>query len=427
MCDAVSYTLADWTKHIPESEIRRILRYNPKFYFGGGKPGALPLEAFREILQRITNELKKSPSIGSHFLLDYGQTEGLPDLCKVLAERLRTRDGVPLDSEDGWKDVIITSGSQQTLYALLDVFIRPKDLILVTRPSYLGFVTPAVKLGAELVSLPTDKDGILPEAVETACRECERLLGRTPKMLYVVPFSDNPKGTTLPESRKRELFALAEQWDFLIAEDVAYKEIRYGTDLPPLHPIKELDKDNERVAYLSTTTKEAASLRLGYSVYPSCIREEIIKAKGYLDLCSPSLTQEVARLYYGKYIDEWLPRVLKVYEERRDAMVEAVDTFLPPGEYIYPKGGFFVWYELEKDNFDAKKFLDRIIEEVQFVPGYAFYPLNGQAVDDSCSRLGPRISRRNTMRLGYSLADPETIRQGIPYLGRLLNQELAKL
>ncbi|MHA2497125.1 MAG: aminotransferase-like domain-containing protein [Candidatus Hodarchaeales archaeon] len=426
MVDTTSFPLADWTQRIPESEIRRILRYEPKFYFGGGKPGALPLEAFREILERITNEFKKAPSIGSHFLLDYGKTEGLPGLCKVLADRLRTKDGIPLDPEDGWKDVVITSGSQQTLYALLDVFIRPKDLILVTRPSYLGFVTPAAKLGADLVSLPTDENGILPEAVEAACRLCERDLGRTPKMLYVVPFSDNPKGTTLPDSRKRALFNLAEQWDFLIAEDVAYKEIRFGSELSPLHPIKELDPDNNRVAYLSTTTKEAACLRLGYSVYPKGIRDEIIKAKGYLDLCSPSLTQEVARLYYAEYIDNWLPRVRNVYAERNKAMLEAVDSFLPPGKHTRPNGGFFVWYEVPNEAFDTQKFLDKIIREVQFVPGIAFYPLNGYSVDDSCSKLGPRVAQPNTMRLGYSLAAPDTIRQGMEYLGQLLEQELAR-
>lgn len=424
MCDTTSFALADWTQRIPESEIRRILRYDPKFYFGGGKPGALPLEAFREILQRITNEFSDLPSIGNYALLDYGRTEGIPALCKVLADRLRTKDGVPLDSAEGWKDVIITTGSQQTLYALLDVLIRPKDPILVTRPSYLGFVIPAAKLGADLVSLPTDDDGLIPEAVETACRLSEKQFGRTPKMLYIVPFSDNPKGTTLPDSRKRELYNLAEQWDFLIAEDVAYKEIRFGSELPPLHPIKELDKDNERVAYLSTTTKEAACLRLGYSVYPECIRDEIIKAKGYLDLCSPSLTQEVARLYYAEYIDNWLPRVRNVYAERHKAMLEAVDTSLPPGKHTRPNGGFFVWYEVPNEAFDTQKFLDKIVREVQFVPGIAFYPLNGYSIDDSCSMLVPRIAQHNAMRLGYSLATPDTIRQGMEYLGQLLEQEL---
>ncbi|MFX0115208.1 MAG: PLP-dependent aminotransferase family protein [Candidatus Hodarchaeota archaeon] len=425
MCGATSYTLADWTHKIPESEIRRILRYNPKFYFGGGKPGALPIRAFGEILQRISYKLMESPAVGSQELLDYGRTEGLPELCKVLAERLRTKDGVPLDSEDGWKDVVITSGSQQTLYALLDVLVQPNDLIMVARPSYLGFVMPAAKLGAELISLPTDLHGILPEAIEIACRESEKQFGRTPKILYVVPFSDNPKGTTLPDSRKHELYNLAEQWNFLIAEDVAYKEIRFGVDLPPLHPIKELDQENERVAYLSTTTKEAASLRLGYSVYPESIREKIIVAKGYLDLCSPSLTQEVARIYYAEYIDKWLPQVINAYEERRNAMLDAVDAFMPPGEHTYPKGGFFVWYELEKESFDTKKFLDKNIEKVQFVPSVSFFPLNGWAVDDSCSRLVPRIVRSNAMRLAYSLAVPETIRQGIQLLGSLLDQEVS--
>ena len=212
---------------------------------------------------------------------------------------------------------------------------------------------------------------------------------------------------------------------FFIAEDVAYKEIRFNRDTP-LNTIKEFDKDNTRVAYLSTTTKEAASLRLGYSVYPVQLRDSIIKVKGYLDLCSPTLTQEIARIYYSEYIDDWLPKVVKVYEERASAMIEAIDTHMPDlGTHTYPKGGFFVWYELKEESFDTKKFLDKNIEKVQFVPSVSFFPLNGWAVDDGCSRLVPRIVRSNAMRLAYSLADPETIQQGMEYLGNLLRQELA--
>ncbi|MHA2272939.1 MAG: hypothetical protein ACXACI_13820, partial [Candidatus Hodarchaeales archaeon] len=88
--------------------------------------------------------------------------------------------------------------------------------------------------------------------------------------------------------------------------------------------------------------------------------------------------------------------------------------------------GFFVWYEVPNEAFDTQKFLDKIIREVQFVPGIAFYPLNGYSVDDSCSKLGPRVAQPNTMRLGYSLAAPDTIRQGMEYLGQLLEQELAR-
>ncbi len=417
--------LAEWTYSIPESEIRRLLRYSPKYYFAGGKPGALPLTPFREILQRLADEtlgvaIKNYGEISTHQLLDYGRTEGSPELRKVLAARLRLRDNIPLDSDEGWKNVIITSGSQQTLYALLDVLIRPRDIVMVTRPSYLGFVTPAVKLGADLISLPTDDHGLLPEAVETACIISEKEYGTTPKLLYVVPFSDNPKGTTLPNSRKSELYNLAEQWDFLIAEDVAYKEIRFGQDLQPIHPIKELDKENNRVAYFSTTTKEAASLRLGYSVFPTFLKDSIIKTKGYLDLCSPSLTQEIARIYYEEYIDNWLPRVVKVYEERSKAMIEAVDEYMPFGTHTYPQGGFFIWFELENREFDTKLFQDSNLDEVLFVPGHTFFPLNGWAIDDTCTKKVPQISKKNTMRIGYSLMAPDLIRKGIKRLAQLI-------
>ncbi len=424
------YEFAKWTEKIPESEIRRLLRYSPKWYFAGGKPGALALKALKEIIDEISEELslriQKHGEFSSSWLFDYGPTGGWPDLRRVLADRLRCKENVALDPQEGWQDVIITTGSQQTLYTFLDVLTNPGDLAIVTRPSYLGFLGPAAKLGVDLISVPSDQGGIIPEAVEKACELCIRQLKRLPKILYVIPYSDNPQGKTLSEKRKQQLWNIAEEWDLLIAEDMAYKEIRFNRSMD-LQPIKQFDKDNARVAYMSTTTKESGSLRLGYSIFPPPIREQIVKAKGYYDLCSPSLTQAIAKIYYEKYIDSVLPDVVGYYRKRALAMKKAIDESFPPGIRSDPNGGFFVWYDLADENFNTKKFISTALKnDVLYVPGYAFYPLTGYAVSDDLSKLLPQVQRKNGMRLCYSLSTEEEIIEGITHLGNILSAAISE-
>ncbi len=422
------FDFAAWTELLPPSEIRILLEYKVKYNFGGGLPGALPIDTLTDILIQIGEENKQEYKDGkinkALSLWNYGPTGGQEFCLRVLADRLRRVDDINLDKETGWKDVILTTGSQQAIYAILDTIIDPGDVILTPSPAYLGFLAPAFKLGAEIVTIPTDLDGIIPEYIEKAIDKCVKKFGKKPSILYVVPDSDNPKGTTLPFKRRKALFDIAEEHDILLIEDQAYKEIQFGGEL--IKPIKSLDKDNSRVAYLRTTSKEAAVLRMGYSVLPESLKYQVIKDKGYLDLCSPTILQKVMAIYYDKYIDKVLPACLATYKKRSEAMLKGVKETFPAGEYTKPTGGFFVWFESEKQ-FNSKSFLmDKCIpNDIMFVPGAAFYPIKGWSFDDTSDDLVESQAKTNTMRLGYSYNNADTIYEGITRLGKLLTEELS--
>jgi len=420
--DSRKIELAAWTQMIPESEIRKLLAYSVKYYFGGGKPGALPTGIFSMILEELSAQYRDDPTMALNDL-NYGPTGGEKWFRETLATRLRERDQLDfLDKDEGWKDVIITNGSQQCLYALMDTILRPGDVILTARPAYLGFLVPVVKLGGEIVTVRTDLEGIIPESVEGAIKTCQRELHKTPEMLYVVPDSDNPKGTTLPEKRRKAIFDIAEEHNILILEDAAYKEIQFQERIPP---IKKLDKDNERVCYLSTSSKEAAVLRVGYSVLPPELQEHVITDKGYLDLCTSTLIQRILNIYYRDYIDDALSETIAVYKQRRDTMCKAIDEAFPPGVRTDPNGGFFVWWENENNKFDSTVFLEQsaVPNGIVYVPGKAFYPLKGHAYHMTRQMLGENIIHQYAMRLGYSFSGPEDIAEGIHKLGQLLTKE----
>ena len=134
------------------------------------------------------------------------------------------------------------------------------------------------------------------------------------------------------------MFDICENHDVLLVEDSAYAEIQFK---PTPQPIKALDKDNRRVAYLGTTSKEAAVLRVGYSVLPDNVKEQVLKDKGYLDLCTSTLVQRILDEYYSKHIDEAMKKSVPLYRKRYEAMAKAVDESFPAGSRTDPRPRLF--------------------------------------------------------------------------------------
>ena len=427
------YGLAKWTEIIAESEIRRLLRVKGiKYYFAGGKPGVLPVNTLIQILHEIAEEqeqmLKQGKLLEVVDLWNYGLAEGWPPLRQVLAERMRRTDGldfIPKDPEEAASYVTITTGSQQALYALCDIMIEPGDVIITTEPIYLGFLGPAMRFGARLVMVSCDEKGIIPEAVEGAIKKVEKEFNKKPDMIYIVADSDNPTGKTLPLDRRKKLYEIAASHEILLVEDAAYREIQFGGKRLPT--IKSFDKENKWVMYLRTSSKEAFVARIGYYVAPDPIRKELIKAKGYMDLCTPMLMQIVLKKYYEKYIDKVLPDVVKEYEKRAKVMEKAIDESFPEGWHTTPTGGFFIWYEHSKKDFDSKVFLEKVAipNAISYVPGMAFYPLPQFAYiyDVHENKLYQmKEVPTHTMRLSYSLLPENMIDEGIRLLGKLLKE-----
>ena len=416
------YSFATWTSFIEESQIRALLKYKVKYYFAGGKPGIIPTDIFAGIMADLSEQYKKDPKMALEDF-NYGPTGGQPWFMKTLAKRLKEVRDIPIDPETEWHCISITNGSQQALYALLDTLIDPGDVIITPSPAYLGFLVPAVKLGARIITVPTDLEGIIPEYVEKAVILSKRKFGKIPDIIYVVPDSDNPKGTTLPMSRRQALYDIAESHNILLVEDSAYAEIQFKNKPKA---IKTLDKENRRVAYLGTTSKEAAVLRVGYSVLPPNVREQVLKDKGHLDLCTSSLVQRILDEYYRNHIDDAMRAAIPQYQVRCEAMLKAMDASFPAGERTEPTGGFFIWWESEDKSFDSTKFMETtaIPNEILYVPGGPFYPLTGYTMVEDGNELAPSNPEHNTMRLGFSYATPDIISEGIERLGQFLSKEL---
>jgi 2-aminoadipate transaminase len=241
----------------------------------------------------------------------------------------------------------------------------------------------------------------------------ERALEKNPgvKFIYVLPNFHNPAGTTLPLDRRYKLVELAARHNAFIIEDDPYGELRFeGEDIIP---ICALHKEN--VIYLSTFSKTLApGLRLGWVVAPEAVIAKFVQAKQGADLNTSTLIQYLAYdICQRGLIRAHVRKIRKVYRERRDVMLQAMEEHFPPSvSWTRPEGGLFLWARLP-DSVDAEELLKLAIEEkVAFVPGIAFYPSGS---DGRCC-----------MRLNFSNAQPEMIQEGIARLGRAIKRMLSE-
>ena len=412
MSTAWTSRYAQRTKGVKSSAIRELLKITQRpevISFAGGLPASevFPTERFREACSRVLDSQ-------AHLALQYGASEGYQPLREMIARHI-ARYGIKAKVEN----VLITSGSQQALDLIGKLLINAGDRVLVEAPTYLGALQAFNVYGAEYVSVASDADGLRTDLLEPSLR-----LG--PKFMYVLPNFQNPGGTTLSEGRRQELVLLADKYGIPIIEDDPYGQLRFEGE--HLTPLVVLDRENLRrdngysignVIYLSTFSKTLApGLRLGWIVAPPEVITKLVQLKQGADLHTSTFTQiiayEVAR---DGFLDEHVKLIRRVYRERRDVMLEALAQSFPPEvTWTRPQGGLFLWVSLPT-GMDAQRLFETALKEnVAFVPGDSFYAPNGNA-DEA----------RRHLRLNFSAAPPEQIREGIRRLGIAVKRQLDEL
>jgi DNA-binding transcriptional MocR family regulator len=215
---------------------------------------------------------------------------------------------------------------------------------------------------------------------------------------------------TLTWERRLEILEICRANEILVIEDNPYGLLYF--DGPPPHAMRSVEEQG--VVYLGTFSKTLApGFRLGWALAPHAIREKLVLANEGAILCPSAFSQTVVTEYLSAA--DWKGQIdtfRGVYRERRDAMLAALDDYLPDLSWTEPTGGFYVWLTLP-DNLDSKSMLPRAVKElVAYTPGTAFYA-DGQG--------------RNKMRLSFCYPTPDFIREGIRRLSTVINGELELL
>jgi 2-aminoadipate transaminase len=350
------------------------------FARGVPAPECLPVEELAECARAVI-------LADGRTILSYGSPSGYEPLRGWIAER----HSVEPDR------VFVTNGGLQGFVFFAQRFGRDGARVLVEQPTYDRPLKILRELGAEIVPLAMDEEGLRPEALEAALVE-----GPKPAFLYTIPTFQNPSGRTLSTERRRRIIEIVGAYDLLVLEDDPYGLVRFeGEPQPSLLALE----GGERVVYTSSFSKTVApGSRVGYFVLPSPLRAEL-EATSTSTYITPGLLGQATVYEFirrGNF-DSNLARVRDLLRARRDAMLEALEAEL--GEtgaaWSRPQGGYFVW--LDVPGADAGELLRRSTEAgVTFVPGTDF---GGAA---------------SAARLAYSFVSPDEIREGIPRLVALL-------
>ncbi len=386
------------------SEIRELLKLTQipgMISFAGGLPSpkAFPVDIIHQCIDETFNN-------NSEKALQYGTTEGVTKLRRVLAERMRKKRNIDCELHD----IIITSGAQQALSLAAITFLDPGDTYLTSVPAYLGAVQAFHAFEANCESIPMDEEGIDTDSLR---RNLERLrrTGIYPKFFYSVPTFQNPSGETMSLNHRKELLDIASEYDFLIIEDDPYCDLIFeGEQIPP---IKSLDKRG-RVIYLSTFSKILApGFRLGWVIASKEILDKLILAKQATDLCTNVFSQYVAYEYVNRgFLDEQVNKISIMYKHKRDVMLDSLQKYFPKQvSWTVPKGGMFIWIALPKTIDTRLMFQKALSKKVAYVVGEAFFPEGGNY---------------HSMRLNFSYSEDDVIQEGIKRLADVINEELSK-
>jgi len=363
----------------------------------GGMPhlAALPMDAVAEVV----GELVRQDGMTA---LQYGSGQGHPALREQICE-VMSLEGITAHADE----VVVTVGSQQALDLVTRIFIDPGDVIIAEAPSYVGALGTFSAYQADVVQVPMDNNGLIPDRLRAAI-ESVRASGRTAKFLYTVPNFHNPAGVSLVEQRRDRILQICHEAGLLVLEDNPYGLL--GFDADPVPALRSRDARN--VVYLGSFSKTfAPGFRVGWALAPFDVREKLVLASEAAVLCPPSFSQLAVSRYLAT--QPWQQQIKvyrELYRERRDALLEALTEYMPTGtSWTTPAGGFYVWLTLPP-GLDAKAMLPRAITaRVAYVPGTAFYA-NGYGA--SC------------LRLSYCYPPPDQLREGVRRLAEVITAEL---
>jgi GntR family transcriptional regulator/MocR family aminotransferase len=275
-------------------------------------PGVADFSAFPIALwQRLQN---KHWRMSYPEMLDYSSSGGYGPLRRAIADYLRVFRSVPVEVEQ----VIVTSGTQESLGLCAQLLADPNDTVWIEDPAYWGAVKAFMATGLRLHGVPVDSQGIAPQAKDNSA---------APKLVYVTPSHQYPTGAVMSLERRHQLLALARQHQAWVLEDDYDSEFRFSG--PPISSLAGLDTHGQ-VIYLGSFSKVLyPGLKLGYMVVPKNLAAAFKRA--HYDLNRPGQMPLQAAL--AEFIDmghfaSALRKARQSYGQRRQSLLAALQPCL---------------------------------------------------------------------------------------------------
>lgn len=396
----MEYQYSNKIASVQPSAIREILKLSAdpsviRFSAGNPAPDAFPVQDVQEIALKILQERPIEA-------LQYGLTEGYPQLIETLGAYLKTKYRI-----GGADDrLLITSGAQQVMDLAAKCFLNEGDVVICESPSFIGSLNCFRSYGARLAGVPVEADGMDMDALEQTLKTEPRA-----KLLYTIPNFQNPSGVTMSLEKRRQLYTLAKQYGILVIEDNPYGDTRVaGEDLPA---IKTMDTQGLVIYSGSFSKILSPGLRVGFACVPAGMMGKLTVAKQCVDVHTPMLNQMIVNEWLKHYdVSGHIQKIQNIYRNKLNLMCNLIETEMDGFfTYVRPEGGLFIWCTLPKGA-DMQAFAkDAIQNRVAVVPGHAF--------------LTDETQPCRSVRLNFSTPTEEEICAGIQILNKVAKKKYA--
>lgn len=325
--------------------------------------------------------------------LSYPDPKGNGQLRETLSVHLSNQYGIRVSPEQ----ILITSGGHQALHLITQCLLSPGDAVAIEGPSYAYSLPLFVSAGLRLFRIPLDDKGLLPEEVENLHRK-NRI-----RMIFVNPTYQNPTGTSLTLSRRKQLLDICEKLRIPIVEDDAYRSLQLKGSPPPPPTLFALNREKGLVLFVNSLTKTAApGFRIGWIVGPELVLQRLSDSKQQMDYGPSTILQKLAENYLSSGMwESHLRSIQSALSSRRDTMTAALSKYVgSKAKWNCPDGGYHIWCQIP-DLANEEEFVELGIQQgVLFLPG---------------SVLG---AEKGFVRLTYSRCDERQIEEGIPGSGK---------
>jgi enduracididine biosynthesis enzyme MppQ len=382
------------------------------------EPSLLPVALLRDAYPRALEEFGAAA-------LSYGYNSGALPLREALAEAAPAADG----HSCGPDNIVITSGTSQTLYLLATYFGARGDVVLVDEACYDFGRQIFVDCGLSAVRVPADRSGMDPAALARALTAISERIA----FIYLNPTFHNPTGLVVPLDRRRELLAVAERHGALIVEDDAYAELNLAEGTRPPPSLAALAGYRGVVRLCSFSKTLGPGLRLGWLLAAPALAERIASHAVFVSggCLNHATSLAVTMLLTGGEYQAHLHGLRARLRERRDVLVDELRAALPADiDFATPAGGFFLWLTFDRSgSADSATLLGSAssttllgsASSTTLLGSASSATLLGSAEEDlvaAATRAGVRVAAgsrfgsgaRPAIRLAYSFNSPGDLR-----------------
>lgn len=366
----------------------------PKYDFGTGfpDPDTFPSEGLLEALRRALKDQGRD-------LVLYPDPQGLPAFREFIAEKVQRERGMRVHPDQ----VLVTGGSGPAIALFVQLVTNPGDTLLTESFTYLGTLSIMRSLGAKIVGVDADKEGMRPDSLDETIQRLNRQ-GVRPKLIYTIPTFQNPMGTDMGVQRRKAILAVAQKHGIPIYEDDAYEDLRFeGERAPAIHSYD----DSEMVLYSATFSKIIGpGMRVAFLTAPQALMPRI----NALYWGRPTSQFAVLATYYylRDHLDDHVDEINDVFRSRRDTMLAALGEVMGSAAVSsQPSGGIYIWVRLP-EGANAAAVVEKAREKgVAYLPGPNF---------------SPRGDGQNYLRLCFGYENNQGIRDGVAVLGEVFAQ-----